>query len=366
MGHEVDIIAGRMREGLPQRETHEGVRIHRFPALRSPARARWWFVRNIGLLRRADVIHVSNTHMLEYLWRMLGIGVDRRKVFLTRHGMSYIHPVPPWEKRRAIRSLALASGVVHDGAFIEKWLGVKPDLCPDQGLSPTADEIEQIPEPSADSATYIGRIEPDSGISVYMDGVRILTRKRGRPFDLRVYGDGSLAAELREKAARENLPIHFHGRTPDAQRFISESCFAFIDGRMAIQEAMARKRLVIAAYVDPLKQDYVGTEPFSPHLVPVADGTELADRVCYYIDHPEERQTLVKKAFDHAQTLTWHRTAEAYLHFWRERLAHPRLRCSKWQALRYIRDLRHEAVKPKEIWAPEATIPGHAATTAAV
>ena len=34
----------------------------------------------------------------------------------------------------AVGSLKLAAGVVHDGAFIEKWLSFKPDLCPDQGL----------------------------------------------------------------------------------------------------------------------------------------------------------------------------------------------------------------------------------------
>jgi hypothetical protein len=61
--------------------------------------------------------------------------------------MSYIFPVPEWEKRRAIRSLRLAAGVIHDGAFIEKWLGVKPDLCPDQGLFPPAGELETVPEP---------------------------------------------------------------------------------------------------------------------------------------------------------------------------------------------------------------------------
>ncbi|MCH7604164.1 MAG: hypothetical protein IIB54_15510, partial [Planctomycetes bacterium] len=113
-----------------QAEVYESVPIHRFPQYRSPLRARWRILRHIDLLHRADVIHVSNTHMLEYFWRMVGCLVSRRKVFLTRHGMSYIHPVPAWEKRRAVRSLDLTAGVVHDGAFIEKWLGVEPDLCP--------------------------------------------------------------------------------------------------------------------------------------------------------------------------------------------------------------------------------------------
>lgn len=357
MGHEVDVVTGAVKEGLPPGEIHEGVRIHRYPALRSPMRSRWWFVKDFAIFQRADVIHVSNTHVLEYLWRMLGIFVDRRKVFLTRHGMSYVYPVPESEKRRARRSLSLAAGVVHDGEFIGKWLGVAPDLCPDQGLSPVADDIEFVPEPPPNAATFIGRLEPDSGIGIYMDGVRRLTRELGRNFELDLFGDGSLSPELRRTAVEEGLPIRFHGRVPNAQRQIGDTCFAFIDGRMAIQEAMARRRLVFAAYVDPLKRDYVGTEPFSPHLVAAGTGDELAQRVCYYIDHPHDRRAMVDRAFEHARALSWHRTADTYVRFWRERLAHPRSTFSKWQALRLTWELGREAGKPKEEWAPGRLIP---------
>ncbi len=98
-GHEVDVVTAALRADLPGHDLYEGVRIHRFPASRSPVRARWWLYRRVSLFRRADIIHVSNTHTLEYLWKVFGSLVDRRKVFLTRHGMSYIFPVPEWEKR---------------------------------------------------------------------------------------------------------------------------------------------------------------------------------------------------------------------------------------------------------------------------
>ncbi len=352
MGHRVEVVAAATEPDLKEREIHDGVAIRRFPALRSPLRARLWLWRNLDLFRGADVIHVSNTHMLEYFWRMVGFLVDRRKVFLTRHGMSYIHPVPESEKRRALRSRSMAAGIVHDGAFIEKWLGVRPDLCPDQGLDPSAAELPFVPEPPPDSAAYVGRLETDSGIGIYIDAVRILCKQRGRRFGLNVYGDGSLAPELREQCAREELPVHFHGRTPEAQRRISESCFALIDGRMAIQEAMARRRLVLASYVDPLKKDYVGTERFSPHIVPVGDARQLADRVEFYIDHPKERAELVSRAFEHALDLTWERTARAYLQFWTERLAEPRKAGSTASALKLAWSLSRETGIPKAEWAP--------------
>ncbi|GAG07119.1 unnamed protein product, partial [marine sediment metagenome] len=187
MNHEVRVVAGATAEDLPETETHEGISIHRFPALRSPLRARLWLWRNRNLFAEADVVHISNTHMLEYYHRMIGWRFARRKPFLTRHGMSYVYPVPEQEKRRARRSLRQVAGVVHDGEFIEKWLGVKPDLCPDQGLSPTADELEPVSEPPPTSAVYIGRIERDSGIGIYIDAVRRLVREQGRPFELHAY-----------------------------------------------------------------------------------------------------------------------------------------------------------------------------------
>ena len=343
MGHEVDVVAGATSEGLPEAETHEGIHIHRFPALRSPLRCRLWFVRRRSLFARADLIHVSNTHMLEYYHRMLGFMISRRKVFLTRHGMSYKYPVPASEKRRAIRSLRLAAGIVHDGRFIEKWLGVEPDICPDQGIFPQADDLTPVPEPPPESAAYIGRLEPDSGIRTYIDAVRILTRDLGRTFTLNVYGDGTLMAELRDEVAGDRLDVRFHGRTPEAQDRIVESCFAFIDGRMAMQEAMARRRLVLAAYVDPLKRDYVGTEPFSPYLVPVADGAELARRVVHYADNPRQRAEQVERAYQHARTLTWHRNAQAYLDFWRHGLAAPRPTLAWLSSLRHAWLLNREA-----------------------
>lgn len=198
MGHEVDVVAGATAEGMSESDVHEGVRIHRFPALRSRLRARWWFWRHVNLFRQADVIHVSSTYPLEYMWRNVGFLIDPRKVFLTRHGTSSVYPVPDWEKRRAIRSLKLAVGFIHDGAFIEKWLGVEPDLCLDQGLSPAADDLDPVPGPPPTSAVYIGRLEPDSGIGVYIDAVRILTREQRRDFELHVYGNGAAASKPRD------------------------------------------------------------------------------------------------------------------------------------------------------------------------
>jgi glycosyltransferase involved in cell wall biosynthesis len=350
-GHEVVVVAGSTADDFADRDNHEGVAIRRFPAHRSPLRARWWLHRHAGLFRWADVIQVGNTHMLEYFWRCLGTSVDRRKVFLTRHGMSYIHPVPDWEKRRAVRSLELAAGVVHDGAYIEKWLGVPADVCPDQGLAPLAEALPRDPEPPPTSAVYIGRIESDSGIRVYLDAVRILTVQEGRDFSFDVFGDGTLAPELRRRAEAERLPVRFHGRVPGAQSRFATACFAFVDGRMAIQEAMARRRLVLAAYVNPLKRDYVCGESFSPYLIATDSASELARQVLAYADNADARRVAVERAFAFARTLSWDRTADAFLELWGSRAAQPSPESAGPRIATLVEELRGESRRPKDEWA---------------
>ena len=357
MGHHVEVVAGAHVEGLPSTQQHEGIRIHRFPAQRSPLRCRLWLLRHRNLFTRADVVSISNTHMLEYYWRMLGPLGDPRNVFLIRHGMACDYPVPESQRSRARRSWGLAAGVVHDGHFIEKWLGVKPDLCPDQGLNPRADELPAIREPEPNSAIYIGRLGPDTGIRIYTEAVRLLNRNHRRRFALHVYGDGSLLRELQSFVERESLPVIFHGQVPSAQDHISDCCFAFMDGRMAIQEAMARRRLVLAAYVDPLKHDYVAGERFSSHLVTVANAAELARHVMYYIDHAEERAELVNGAFEYSRQLDWAHTARAYLRFWREKLACSSVRLPCLQRAKLAGELEWEALTHRRFaaWLPRSS-----------
>ena len=71
-GHTVSVVAGDHLGSLADREIHENVTVYRFPALRSPLRC----CRRLMGLRRvfseADVVHLCDTQMVEYFWRMIG------------------------------------------------------------------------------------------------------------------------------------------------------------------------------------------------------------------------------------------------------------------------------------------------------
>ena len=343
MGHEARVIVPAHRAGLPSREFHDGIEVIRFPGYRSPARAWFHLMRLQWVFCRADVIHVSNTHMLEYFYRMVAWTLPNRPLFLTRHGMSYIYPVPESEKARARRSIDLVDGVVHDGCFIGTRLGVKADCVPNQGLHPEADALPVIPEPAPTSATFVGRLEPDSGIEIYVDAIDVLIRDFGLSIALDVYGGGTLEDALRNRAARDGLPVTFHGWQEGAQERITEGCFALVAGRLAMQEAMARRRLVVAAYVDPLKRDYVCGEPFSPYLVSGGDARTIAAQVAHYATHHDERKRMVEQAYAYARTLSWRRTAAAYVDLWTHPPRGRRQPLSRLQRARLAVQLRREA-----------------------
>lgn len=326
MNHRVTVVAAAHRPGLPDRETHDGIDVFRFPAHRS--RLRSW-VHLMGLRRlfvEADVVHISDVQMVECYCRMLGWTL-RRPVFMTRHGLSYRCPVPASEKRRAARAARLVRGIIDDGHFIAKWLGVPSDVSLEQGLSPRADEIGPVAEPADDTAVFVGRLDWDSGINIYVDAVANLRREHSVRLSLDVYGGGELEASMRARVQRERLPVRFHGFVEGAQKHLANGCFAFVSGRMAIQEAMARRRLVLAAYVNPLKHDYVREEPFSPHVCLAGTSEELADHIVHFRRDPAARRRRVERAFNYARTLTWSRTARGYLDLWRRRevpsAAHP-------------------------------------------
>ncbi len=317
LGHHVTVVTPAHRLGLPEHEIYEGIEVYRYAGYRSAIRAWWELLKLRPVFASADVVHVSDTCMLEQYWRSVGWTLQRKPLFLTRHGMSYVCPVPEQEKKRAIRGQRMVDGIVHDGCFIEPWLGVDADCVPNQGLYPEAKDFPYVPEPLPNSAAFVGRLEPDSGIALYINSVKCLQEQYGISLTLNVYGDGTMRSELEANVKRDGLAVFFHGWQADAQERVADNCFAFVAGRMAMQEAMARRRLVVAAYVDPLKRDYVTGEPFSPHLVYGGNAKEIAEHVAYFVKNECQRRQKTEAAFEYANGLSWVKTAQAYLELWR-------------------------------------------------
>ncbi len=320
-GHTVSVVTGSHDNALSESETRDGVTIHRYPALRSPMRCQVHLLRMRQMFADADVIHISDIMMLEHYRRMIGWTLPDKPVFLTRHGMSIEHPVPSRDKKRAARAAKYATAVIDDGHFISKWLESPADAVIAQGLSPAADEIEPV-EPTAKlGATFVGRLEWDTGIDAYLDALHILKTEHNKTVPLDVVGHGSLRTELELRANKDKLPIRFLGQRPDAQDHLLPNPVAFVSGRLAIHEALARRRPVIAHYVNPVKRDYLADEPFSPHIMIAANGREIAQAVMTTIENPKQTREMINAGYAYTRQLSWDRTADAYLDIWQEHVA---------------------------------------------
>ncbi|MCC7290766.1 MAG: glycosyltransferase family 4 protein [Phycisphaerales bacterium] len=318
MGHSVRVVAGDPTGSHARHERHAGLSIHRYPSRRSPWRAAWGLRALTPLFRQADVVHISDVEMFERYEAVLSRGVGARPVFLTRHGMGLGEPVSQEDRERHRRARAVVAGLLDDGMFIQRRYGQTPDRVPDPGLRPVADEIIHRPPPAEPSAVFIGRLEPDSGIDLYLDALARLRDRHGTILPLGVYGDGSLKPRLIERAMRERLDVAWRPPAPDAQDRLLDGTLAFVSGRMAIFEAMARRRPVVAAYVDPLKRDYVCGEWFSRHVSAGASGADLADRVLRLLRDARLRDQQAQAAFEEVRRLSWRATALQYLAVWRQ------------------------------------------------
>ncbi|MCB9849898.1 MAG: glycosyltransferase family 4 protein [Phycisphaerales bacterium] len=315
-GHRVSVVTGAHDAQLPDQDELNGITIHRFPALRSPLRCCWALSKVVQMFREADIVHVCDTEMLDYYWRMLGWRVVPRRLCMTLHGMSCVHPVPQHELVRARRARRLVDGMLHDGAFIGQWLNVDPDMIAPQGLRPTANEIVVTPEPARPSAIYVGRLEPDTGVELYFDALAMLRDRWRVDLPLHVYGSGSLAAKLAAQTNAQKLRVTFHGKSADAQERIADHTLAFVSGRMTIHEALARRRAVVAAFCNPIRADYVRGEAFSPYIATGGSGEEIAEQAHLLLHDDVMRRRITERGWRHVSELTWDKTAGAYLHVW--------------------------------------------------
>lgn len=320
-GVQVSVVTDNDGGRLPERERIDGIDVRRFSMARSRLRAWGGLVRLAPLLRSVDVLHISDIWMLEYYYRIIARLVGPRSISLTRHGISTRDPIPDSERLRNVRARAWCDALFDDGCFIARRIGVEPDAVPDQGLNPPAASLPPSDEPELTSAIFLGRLDSDTGLEIYLEAMAALRDRHGKELWLTVYGDGPAGPALRDLADRLRVRVIWHRAHPDARDRIGDHGLAFVSGRMAIQEAMARRRLVVAAYVEPLRTDYVCGEPFSSFIVKASTGSAMAELLAPLLVDHEARRRLVASAYEHACRLTWSATAEMYLKTWREKLA---------------------------------------------
>ncbi len=314
-GYEITIVTEEL-ENTKQFETVNGVEVFRvpYPKIRFLGLLKiwFWFLKNVSLINQSDLVHCHDVFIWYLPMRFL---FPTKPVYTTFHG--YEGSEPPSRKAIFLHKLTekLSWGNICIGDFHKKWYRVKPAFVSYGGVKKVkTSEFKSKKK----NAIFLGRLAKDTGIITYIEALAVLKRGNINIF-LELFGDGPIRQEAERLAKKYDLDCQFHGFVKGADRKLSRFRFAFVSRYLAILEAMVRKRLVFAIFDNKIKMDYLNMAPFAKWIVIEKEPDKLAEKLNYYLAHPEKEKELVDKAYQWAKKQTWEKVVDMYLKLWEEK-----------------------------------------------
>jgi glycosyltransferase involved in cell wall biosynthesis len=305
---EISLITERFDPNLPDEEVLCRIKVLRlsYPKLKWVGLISIW----ISLIsnyfeefKKADIIHIHDI----FIWYLpIRFLFPRKKVFVTFHGYS---SYPPTKKAIVYQKLAekLTDGNICVGKFVEKWYGTKPTIITYGAVDLTRFNYSAVSIKY--DGIFFGRLDTQTGINTYLKAVEIL-KSKDIDFRLLVLGDGECKRNAME------ISSHWEPFVVNPARYVKKSRVVFASGYLSILESFACKKLVFAAYNDPLKRDYLEMTPFAKWIIVENDAKKLAEDLVDYFENPSKYQDMIDKAYEWVRGQTWEKMAENYLKLW--------------------------------------------------
>lgn len=248
----------------------------------------------------ADIVHCHDIFFWYLPFRLL---YPSKKVFTTFHG--YETNFPPKFSAKVVRKVSemLSFGNICVGRYIEKWYGTKADYITYGGVRIDKKRIKR--DKTIDKKKrilFIGRLEEDNGVKTYLKALEILKRKK-KKFSFVAVGDG----KMRKKVEKLGRVIGFK---EDYKKLLINSDIVFASSYLAILEALAYKKRVIATYDNRLKEDYLQMSPYAKFINIEADAASIAKIVFQAKANP--------KAYEWVKQQTWDKVLNMYLKLWQK------------------------------------------------
>lgn len=260
------------------------------------------------LIKHSDIVHCHDVFIWYLPFRFL---FPHKKVYTTFHGYeSY----PVMRKAIFIRKVSeiLSYGNICVGDFISKWYGTSPSAVIYGGVNVNKFKIySPMLKVKKESSVFIGRLDAQTGIDMYCDAVRII-KKKVPEFKFLVIGDG------KKRGAAEEVGIVL-GFKKNPEQYFTSYRFAFVSRYLSILEALAAKRLVFAVYDNDIKKDYLLLSPFSKYIVIVNTPEQLAEKVLYFLSHPEEEKKTIEQGYEFVKKQTWSTVVKIYVNLWKSK-----------------------------------------------
>ncbi len=282
--HDITLVTTQHDINLPLEEVLDRVKVWRIPPSARVFATRfrwseklgiwWWFWCHLELIRNAEVIHIHDVFFWILPFRLVFFW---KKFFMTFHGFESEKPTLKqifWHRAAA----ALTSGNICVGSFHQKWYGVKPDVVTYGAVDLSTQKVSQtlnnmgaevnFQQSSSVSRKvlkiiFVGRLERDTGIELYLRAVENLVQKTRKNVSLDIYGDGELRKVIESRIKNGQLPAKLHGFIDNSQIPWSSYKIAYVSGYLTILEALASGLQVVAVHQSPLKYDYLSLAPFA-------------------------------------------------------------------------------------------------------
>ncbi len=315
LGHQVIIVTEQYDKSLKTEELIQGIKVYRIPVWNKSEKSKKWTIwyclwRHRQLIKTADIVHIHDVFFWYLPFRFL---YPFKKIFITFHG--YEGSSLPKLSAIIHRKIAeiLSANCICVGEFMKKWYYAQPKL-----ITYGAANIKFDSLPQKLTAIFIGRLDQDTGIMVYLKALRLL-RQKSIPLSLTVYGHGRYYAKAKDFCHKYHLPVEFKGFTNQAALKIKDFRFAFVSRYLSILEAMQAGRIVFAQYNNPIKQDYLACHPQAKNMIIFHSPLELAQAITAILKDPRQEIKMIKLAYQWASRQTWQKLTQHYLQLWQQK-----------------------------------------------
>ena len=307
--HKVIIISEKRNKTSPDYEIYKGIEIYRVNG-RIPLL--FFLIKNIRLLLNADVIQIHDFVSFRRYFPLKLI-LFRKPIYITFHGFDKI-PIP----KHAIifRKIAeiLSTDHICVGKYIRKYYGTRCNHIiyggvEESGIKPT-EEIDLV---------FIGRLEPDMDVDIYLKSIKYLKENYDMKINLHIIGDGTLRSEIEKFSDENGLRIKILGKLANPIPIMAKAKVILANGYLSILEAAILRKPIIAAYNSELKYDYL-TAMSMKELIILKDYKNIASEIRDLLLDPTLRKQIGNENYKYANKQSWKNIVNLYLKMYQKHI----------------------------------------------
>lgn len=308
-GHSVTVLTRRFDEQLPTIDNFKGINIIRFD--RDSIGSKYeWFIQNKEVIDNADIVHCHDFGPFIYWYLAFRFKYIDKPTYITFHGYEGF---PLNETAIYMRKVAadLTNGNICVGSYIKKWYRTAYNYLTYGGVKQNI----EAPQCQKDylSASFVGRLEKDTGILRYLEAVHILKIRYGIILKMKICGDGSLHQDIINYINENHLNVELFGFQNEPEKYIVDCGIAFTSSYLSMLEAMKNKRYIISVYENELKKDYLECFPEAKEIFDIClSAEEISEKLNAILCDINLMKLKIQNGFKLANAHTWSKVADVY------------------------------------------------------